>query len=73
MTTAQQIEKASKPVVTSQGTALDAALQAAKVSELRVDTYENATAALMSGRASSVFADLGTAEIIAAKNTSKLG
>jgi polar amino acid transport system substrate-binding protein len=66
--TAAEIQKASKPVATSQGTALDAALQSAKYPELRVDTYENATAALQSGRASSVFTDLGTAENIVAKN-----
>jgi polar amino acid transport system substrate-binding protein len=59
---------ASKPVATSQGSALDAALQQAKIPELRVDTYENATAALQAGRASAVFTDLGTAETIVAKD-----
>lgn len=68
--TGAQVAKAAegKPVSTSQGSALDAALQQAHIPELRVDTYENATAALQAGRASAVFTDLGTAETIVAKN-----
>jgi polar amino acid transport system substrate-binding protein len=67
MTTVDQIVKSGKPVATSQGTALDAALQAANIPELRVDTYQNATSAVEAGRASSVFTDLGTAVDIATK------
>ena len=61
LTTVDKIVKSGKPVATAQGTALDAALQAAKIPELRVDTYQNATSAVESGRASAVFTDLGTA------------
>ena len=67
LTTTEQIVSSGKPVATSQGTALDAALQAAKIPELRVDTYQNATSAVEAGRASSVFTDLGTAVDIATK------
>lgn len=69
--TSAQVEKAasSKPVATAQGSALDAALQQAHIRELRVDTYENATAALQAGRATAVFTDLGTAEQIVGKHT----
>jgi polar amino acid transport system substrate-binding protein len=70
LTTSAQITKSSKPVATAQGTALDAALQAARVKELRVDTYENAASAVHAGRASAVFTDLGTAEVIATKDPS---
>ena len=68
--TAADVKKAasSKPVATAQGSALDAALQQAGIPELRVDTYENATAALQAGRASAVFTDLGTAEQIVDKH-----
>jgi polar amino acid transport system substrate-binding protein len=59
--TTEQIVNSGKPVATSQGSALDAALQAAKIPELRVDTYQSATSAMEAGRASSVFTDLGTA------------
>jgi polar amino acid transport system substrate-binding protein len=57
----EQIVNSGKPVATAQGTALDAALQAAKIPELRVDNYQNATSAVEAGRASAVFTDLGTA------------
>ena len=67
MKTTDEIVNSGKPVATSQGTALDAALQAAKIPELRVDTYQNATSAVEAGRASSVFTDLGTAVDIATK------
>lgn len=70
LTSVDKIKGSSKPIATAQGTALDAALQAAKLPELRVDTYENATAALHAGRASSVFTDLGTAETTVAKDSS---
>lgn len=60
--TVAQVDAGSKPVATSQGTALDFALQEAKVHELRVDTYNDASAAVKAGRASAVFADLPTAE-----------
>jgi polar amino acid transport system substrate-binding protein len=62
LTTVAQVEAAGKPVATTQGTALDFALQAAKVPELRVDTYPESAAAVKAGRASAVFADLPTAE-----------
>jgi polar amino acid transport system substrate-binding protein len=62
-----QVVNSGKPVATAQGTALDAALQAAKIAELRVDNYQNATSAVEAGRASSVFTDLGTAVDIATK------
>lgn len=65
--TTEQIVNSGKPVATSQGSALDAALQAAKIPELRVDTYQSATSAMEAGRASSVFTDLGTAVDIANK------
>jgi polar amino acid transport system substrate-binding protein len=60
--TVAQVEGNAKPVATAQGTALDFALQEAKVNELRVDTYQDALAAVNADRASSVFADLPTAE-----------
>lgn len=63
----EAIVNSGKPVATSQGTALDAALQAAKIPELRVDTYQNAASAVDAGRASAVFTDLGTAVDIANK------
>ena len=65
LTTTDAIVNSGKPVATSQGTALDTALQAAKIPELRVDNYQNATSAVEAGRASSVFTDLGTAVDIA--------
>jgi polar amino acid transport system substrate-binding protein len=65
--TTDEVVNSGKPVATAQGTALDAALQAAKIPELRVDNYQNATSAVEAGRASSVFTDLGTAVDIATK------
>ncbi|MEU6145612.1 transporter substrate-binding domain-containing protein [Streptomyces sp. NPDC047081] len=69
-TTGQQILDAKKPIATTQGSALDAALQQAKAEELRVDTNQNAAAAVKAGKAISVFADLGTAVDIATKDKS---
>ncbi len=67
LTTADKILKSGKPIATAQGTALDAALQAIKAKELRVDTYQNALSAVQAGRAVALFADLGTAVDMANK------
>lgn len=69
-TSSTQILDADKPIATSQGTALDAALQQAKANELRVDTYQNAAAGVKAGKAIAVFTDLGTAVDMATKDKS---
>ncbi len=67
LTTANKVLKTGEPIATAQGTALDAALQAIKAKELRVDTYQNAMSAVQAGRAVALFADLGTAVDMATK------
>lgn len=67
-TTSKQILGSGKAIATSQGTALDAALQQAKAKELRVDTFQNAASGVKAGRAVAVFADLGTAVDLATKD-----
>lgn len=69
-TTSKQILDANKPIATTQGSALDAALQQAKAKELRVDTYQNAAAGVKAGKAIAVFTDLGTAVDMATKDKS---
>ncbi|WP_149823681.1 transporter substrate-binding domain-containing protein [Streptomyces tailanensis] len=69
-TTSKQILDANKPIATSQGTAMDAALQKAEAKELRVDTFQNAAAGVKAGKAIAVFADLGTAVDMATKDKS---
>lgn len=59
--TATAILKSGKPISTSQGSALDSALQNIKANELRVDTYQNAMSAVEANRAVALFTDLGTA------------
>lgn len=67
-TTSKQVLDANKPIATTQGSALDAALQQAGARELRVDTYQNAASGMKAGRAVAVFADLGTAVDLATKD-----
>ncbi|MGW0705711.1 transporter substrate-binding domain-containing protein [Streptomyces sp. NPDC002643] len=69
-TSSKQILDADKPIATSQGTALDAALQQAGAKELRVDTFQNAASGVKAGRAIAVFTDLATAVDMATKDTS---
>lgn len=69
-TTSTQILDSGKAIATSQGTALDTALQQAKAKELRVDTFQNAAAGVKAGKAVAVFADLGTAVDMATKDKS---
>jgi polar amino acid transport system substrate-binding protein len=69
-TTSEQVLDANKPIATTQGSALDAALQQAKAKELRVDTYQNAAAGVKAGKAIAVFTDLGTAVDMATKDKS---
>jgi polar amino acid transport system substrate-binding protein len=69
-TTSKQVLDANKPIATTQGSALDAALQQAKAKELRVDTYQNAAAGVKAGKAIAVFTDLGTAVDMATKDKS---
>jgi polar amino acid transport system substrate-binding protein len=69
-TTSKQVLDANKPIATTQGSALDAALQQAKAKELRVDTYQNAAAGVKAGKAIAVFTDLGTAVDMATKDAS---
>lgn len=68
--TSKQVLDANKPIATTQGSALDAALQHAKANELRVDTYQNAAAGVKAGKAIAVFTDLGTAVDMATKDKS---
>ncbi|MCT9077091.1 transporter substrate-binding domain-containing protein [Streptomyces fulvoviolaceus] len=68
--TSKQILDANKPIATTQGSALDAALQQAGAKELRVDTYQNAAAGVKAGKAIAIFADLGTAVDMATKDKS---
>ncbi|MER5223258.1 transporter substrate-binding domain-containing protein [Streptomyces flaveus] len=70
LTTSKQILDSGDAIATSQGTALDAALQRAKAKELRVDTFQNALSGVKAGRAVAVFADLGTAVDMANKDKS---
>ncbi|MFJ8533937.1 transporter substrate-binding domain-containing protein [Streptomyces sp. NPDC093591] len=69
-TSSEQILDANKPIATTQGSALDAALQKAGAKELRVDTYQNAAAGVKAGKAIGIFADLGTAVDMATKDKS---
>lgn len=69
-TTSKQVLDSGRAIATSQGTALDAALQRAKAKELRVDTFQNALSGVKAGRAVAVFADLGTAVDMATKDDS---
>ncbi|MGW1718143.1 transporter substrate-binding domain-containing protein [Streptomyces sp. NPDC002156] len=69
-TASKQILDSGKAIATSQGTALDTALQQAKAKELRVDTFQNAAAGVKAGKAIAVFADLGTAVDMATKDKS---
>ncbi|QOV33175.1 transporter substrate-binding domain-containing protein [Streptomyces ferrugineus] len=69
-TSSKQILDANKPIATTQGSALDAALQKAEAKELRVDTYQNAAAGVKAGKAIGIFADLGTAVDMATKDKS---
>ncbi|WP_405733660.1 transporter substrate-binding domain-containing protein [Streptomyces sp. NBC_01537] len=68
--TSKQLLDANKPIATTQGSALDAALQQAKAKELRVDTFQNAAAGVKAGKAIAVFTDLGTAVDMATKDKS---
>lgn len=68
--TSKQVLDANKPIATTQGSALDAALQQAEAKELRVDTYQNAAAGVKAGKAIAVFTDLGTAVDMATKDKS---
>jgi polar amino acid transport system substrate-binding protein len=68
--TSKQVLDANKPIATTQGSALDAALQQAGAKELRVDTYQNAAAGVKAGKAIAVFTDLGTAVDMATKDKS---
>lgn len=68
--TSKQILDANKPIATTQGSALDSALQQAGAKELRVDTYQNAAAGVKAGKAIAIFADLGTAVDMATKDKS---
>ncbi|MEU0250414.1 transporter substrate-binding domain-containing protein [Streptomyces sp. NPDC006235] len=69
-TSSKQILDANKPIATTQGSALDAALQKAEAKELRVDTYQNAAAGVKAGKAIGIFADLGSAVDMATKDKS---
>jgi polar amino acid transport system substrate-binding protein len=68
--TSADINAADKPPATTQGSAEDHALQAAGITPLRVDTYQNAANAVTAGRASAVFTDLGVAVDFATKDPS---